>query len=121
MPVSIPQAVRAVATGEYYNSSMKLMEVSIPQAVRAVATSCARSKGAIWYGFQYRKRYALLQRHKVAVLMRFPCVSIPQAVRAVATAAKLLTRAGQPNVAFQYRKRYALLQPTMQRIYPILI
>ena len=86
MPVSIPQAVRAVATGEYYNSSMKLMEVSIPQAVRAVATSCARSKGAIWYGFQYRKRYALLQHDDVhKVDSKYAGVSIPQAVRAVAT------------------------------------
>ena len=84
------------------------MEVSIPQAVRAVATSCARSKGAIWYGFQYRKRYALLQRHKVAVLMRFPCVSIPQAVRAVATDADGVTVNNLKT--FQYRKRYALLQ-----------
>ena len=54
--VSIPQAVGAVAT-KGIREIMHMNKVSIPQAVGAVAT-CARSKGAIWYGkkFQYRKR-----------------------------------------------------------------
>ena len=114
MQVSIPQAVRAVATdNEIYVINKKTLrfntasgtrccnyiiltgkesslfwEVSIPQAVRAVAT-LIESQGYdinIDSLFQYRKRYALLQpvTTNLNVLSNI-LVSIPQAVRAVAT------------------------------------
>ena len=111
MLVSIPQAVRAVATfmmvnflkrhNECFNTasgtrccnlicailSAWILTVSIPQAVRAVATNLMKKYYLdITFAFQYRKRYALLQ----------PIANETEKFKIL---------------KFQYRKRYALLQP----------
>ena len=85
--------------------------VSIPQAVRAVATLLRSMDPHDTIKFQYRKRYALLQRtvsydHNTGAVVfqyrkRYALLQLSSKPLSVCIIATLV---------FQYRKRYALLQ-----------
>ena len=89
-----------------------LLTVSIPQAVRAVATNLMKKYYLdITFAFQYRKRYALLQpianeteKFKILKFQYRKRYALLQPAKNYGYEFFLL-----PN-RFQYRKRYALLQ-----------